>query len=287
MSHLKINNLLFFVLFSIFTSFANANTDLVGRCDGCNDTQKQTYARSWAISLLPTNAYPGTVISTVISVVDLKFDTLTTYRINSMKLPGGGGMAVPPWQTGVVIVSSPATVATKFNNVKLAKGELLNLLNATVIPTSVVGHPWEFVDCGYCENNIQSYLQSTANGKIEAVWLTSQALLLSFGVLNSPLATTYVINFEGGGQVMIEANISVGMKLVIKVIKVIDANNNTVPLKSVDLQNYNIWVPSELASESISSYLNNVGFYLPPGAIGIVTIQDCSKDPSIYEDVCE
>lgn len=278
---------LFLIFFSfLFTSTVSANTDIIGRCDSCTESQKRTLAEQSAVAYMTAaeRASYGQIIK-IINIADLKSDTLITFRVTSLRLPVGGGTPVYGHQT--VLITSSSTVQSKFNNVIHAKSDLKNAIEGSVIPTSVIGHPWEFVNCAYCENNIQDYLRATTSGKVESLWLNIQVLALSFGVLQAGLPATYTISLQGGGKIIIDTSVSADMQLIVKIVKVIDADNNTVPNTSTNLKDMSIWIPNLEAGNSINIYIGSFGFNVPSGSVGIVTIEECTKDPSVHENVCD
>lgn len=272
------------LLFSFTMHMANANTDLVARCDGCSDSAKLQAATTWALKSMTPAEYampPTTTVFKLINVIDLKADAVASYNVTIIHHSAPPRPVRPPnWVAQAVPINTPENIQIKFNDVKMAKTSLDNAINEIVIPTSVVGNAWEFMDCLYCNNVVQDFLRAETRGKIQTFSLSIESLALTLGILSAPLPSTFTIKLQDGGHIVIDITISGDKTLLVKIQQVVDADSNTVPASSAALKNQNIFISGPQSTARFNSLLNPRGFQIPQSRVGIVTIEECSWDPT-------
>jgi hypothetical protein len=58
-----------------------------------------------------------------------------------------------------------------------ARSQLLNAGSNLTVPNSVISDAWQFTNCAFCENNVDSFLNNNFSGEILTVQLTLTAIV--------------------------------------------------------------------------------------------------------------
>lgn len=266
--------LLSFLVVIIFCSALQAKemtkTDV---CTYCDLTEVKQRGLTFAQSQL-ANLEVGDKIN--YHSLDLSTYQTTTLSIKVIEVPH---LQTTQKVTIANVVETPQPIKLKASELKIAVAEAESVSGDITIPETVVSHPWEWVNCAYCENDVHDFITSQSN--LTGILYTIEEITRGLGLLKTSLPNTYEIPMQGGGKVRIKITLDANTKLIIKIHQVIDKNNNNVPLQVAGLGGLRIRVNGDAAT--INYWINafNMGIVDIPN--GTVTITDCEALPSCGE----
>lgn len=239
-------------------------------CTGCDINQIKQNAHNYSYPQLAKMQLGDQILY---HSLDLNTYTTTSVRLTVHEMPFL--QTTKKIFVQEVIATTPA-LTQRMQNLKAAVAEATDASNSITIPASLISHPWEWVNCAYCENDVNDFLKSRTN--MNQALYNIEEIAKAIGLLKSNLPNTYQIAMENGGFVRIKLSVDANGKLYIKIWQVVDKNNNTVPLMAVGLAGMRIKVDGDAAL--INYWINafSLGVYDIPR--GTVTITDCKSLPS-------
>lgn len=288
------NKISFFVLFiTIFSFFGMSKVyaeDGYLQCyEECTtDLEKKHKVRSYVYSNASTSElWTNIRIYKTVHIVNLNTGGVNSYRAT----------IVPPEDDTddvniqVYEISASSIVKNKIKPAADAFRNLSKVANAVTIPSSVVPGAWDFINCAYCENNVNDFVSRTLQGQIETVTTTIATVTAVLGLTYTAIPNTYRIGLEAGGYIEVEMKLlNTPVALTLKVIKVVDNNNNTVPLIAAGLKNLGLQIASFVDIININNKIKDFNFGAPV-RMGYVRIRDCTPNPDYTgkpgQDPCE
>lgn len=262
--------------------------DVSGLCSGCSATEKNNMALNWAASnITPTQAQQG--IKLKFHVLDINEGSVTTFNVYKI-------YQYLPYLNPPTYVYTPASEEINTSRDVVAKAQLLyqeldtlsSDLHLIVIPKSVIDSAWEIPNCAYCANNLSDYLNNHPD--VNTGFDNVQNTLNWLNIVDGKLNETWILTLSDGGKVYVNFNlIQKGQIVVVDIVKVIDANNNTVPMEP-DLWGGQILKGSVESAyfQSIQHYLWRFGYMFKPLPNGTVTVEECRNpsDPPSSKPLC-
>ncbi|WP_172380940.1 hypothetical protein [Vibrio sp. Vb339] len=181
-------------------------------------------------------------------------------------------------------ISSPSNISSKLENIKRERSQLKAQAQELVIPLSIIRDPWEFVKCAYCENAVQSYFNNSLSGQIATLGASITKVAQTLNLISTAIPDQYLIRFESGGYAIFGLTVVVGepTRLLFKVKKVVDIDNNTIPMTSKELPGLNIRIADPARGAVINNYIQRFNYAVPTNVTGVVTITvvDCVNNAS-------
>jgi hypothetical protein len=253
------------VLLSLYVSTTQGVAfagEINGECYKCSYSQREAVA----ITLAQQHLDQGESLFRV-HIFDLPNMIISSFKIVDMD-----GTFV------TTSITTPADIEQYMMDVKESFQNLRTMANNIVIPTTVIDNAWRYANCAFCENNITDYIRGTLDGQITAATLTIAAIAQAVDLVQTNMPNQYSFALANGGEVIVELGISAEATLTMKIVKMIDKNNNTIPAIASSLRQLQIQISTEAEVALINSFINNFNFYVPKGTIGIVTITDCPAE---------
>lgn len=255
-------------------------------CYECSDEIMESKAYSWAYENLNITFDD---IYTDVHVINLVENEILSFKVKKIF-----NSLIPPnmiynrpeamFKISGIKVDTPNVIKQPMVEFQNAKAKLKSASDALVIPTSIIQDAWQFTNCAYCENHVESFFNESLSGEILTVQMTLGTLASSFGLLKTAIPNTYRISLEGGGYLQFSVILNnQPISVVVTITKVVDRDGNTVPFLSKDLQNLNISISSPERANQINSYILPYNFYIPLTS-GYTTITDCIIDPSLDDE---
>jgi hypothetical protein len=142
----------FIFCITLITSFSAFSSPVVEACFNCSASQEMMMAHHYGLSAnTPYGESKYHILNTA------TFD-INTYQILKMKNPD-------PESRGDKItnfnIPTPSVLAKQSLQLKAAADKLSTELMTAAIPSSVISNPWLFVNCAFCTNNTEAYLQKS------------------------------------------------------------------------------------------------------------------------------
>jgi Cu/Ag efflux protein CusF len=268
---------LFITLFSFFGISKVYATDVYLQCyEQCSDMQKKKMVRSNVYhNATPDELFSGKRVYKKAHVVNLITGEVNSYR--AIIMPPEYDYDDVYVSVGEMSVSSD--VKNKIEPARKAFRALKVAASKVTIPKSEIGDAWDFVNCAYCENNVNDFISSSLQGKIETVSVTVATVTQILGLTQTAIPNIYRVNLESGGYIEIKMTLlNTPVVMAIKVLKVVDNNNNTVPLKAEGLNNLRIQVATFQDIIGINNKIRDFNFGAPV-RMGYVTISSCTPNP--------
>ncbi len=255
-----------------------AMADAYVECRDCNHSARVGAAHDWR------RVNPSAPADTLVHVVDMKQKEISSFttKLNPPTPPNQG----PPRVTiSVFNATTPPAVQAYMNNVRSASSQYRSTISGTPIPTSVIPNAWQMVSCAFCENDIETWIRAQAGAQKVLLIESIDALLQAFGIQQTSIADIYVIQLESGGYVEVEISVTnEPVEIDVRVVKVVDKDNNSVPISAQQLNNLTIRL-SGGSAVIVNRYINPFQFYVP-SVQGIVTIVECPPPNPNGNDPC-
>jgi hypothetical protein len=243
------------------------------RCDGCSSSAKQSAAMNWANKRISAQEAQAKVTKHF-HILDSASRSVTTYEVwKSPKRVYHGDSPGSVYLPGARVVPTPSDISRSAAELFNEELRLTSHFSDAVIPSTVVESPWQFVDCGYCVDDVADYLNGS--DKISATALRRKALL-DYLHVDGP-SEKYEVSLEDGGNIIMEVETG-DQSFIVKSVRVIDTDNNTVPLTSSALDGLKVRVEQQSVHE-INRYLAMLGFMLGDryGRTGIAVVTQCHR----------
>lgn len=250
-------------------------------CDGCSPSST---ASNWTINNISEQEALANVQKTL-TIINIETNSIHSYNVHkngtySSYINPPGYVFYP-----VTTSKSPSSTATaKANTVFSATQNFKSTAEDVEIPTDVIDSAWEFTECGYCANNVESYINSQASTVQTAIG-TLQDALSGVGILDNQLLDTSIFNLESGGSIRVKWEFDLNtLTFEINSIKVTDAAGNNVPLSSAGLSSGQSYLSSHDVQQQIDFWLARLGFItnrdnVPPSIVTIVPCKGSASDP--------
>lgn len=255
---------------------AIANADAFVNCKNCSVNARSSAAVAWGMQ----NLKKGPSNTETVHVVDFGLMQISSFGIGwtYIALPPNGPGPQGAWVVYTTPADTPAQLRAPLIRLESSLKTLRTSVEASTIPKEVIAEAWDYVNCGYCSNNIESYLINTFSGDVETVLQLTEALANAFSLIDtSDISNVYRMQLEAGGYIEVEVTILGNVHLKIDVKKVVDPDNNTVPSDSGELVNYRIYVSNLLRNGKINSAINPLMLKIPTTATGVVIIIECNN----------
>lgn len=261
------------VVAGLLCSFLAQGNDVI-ECYGCNSTAEHGVASAWAMNnISETEARAGT--SKKVVVIDLlgrKISTFQAFR-KAVQPPPPLPMQYLPH---LVTVANDPALELQMKDLISAESRLKAAVAPMTIPKSVIAHPWEFINCAYCQNHIRDYLNNSIQGEVETVAQLVNHFATTFGLLKTSLPNTYRLPLQSGGQITFKLTLTNSpIELELEIISVSDENGNNIPLVASQLKGLNLQIMSLQHARIINFFINPYQMFVEVRT-GRVTIKDCS-----------
>jgi len=206
------------ILLLLVVGQAYASETVSGVCFGCDRSAKSRLAVNWA--------------ATHLSREDARQDVRQRYRVLDPLHESAVTFEVYKTADNAPMVEevepNPET-RQKANSLFVSRQSLASTLDAIEIPASVVEDPWAFTGCTDCITEITAYLNS--HDEISTRLMSIQDAQEALNIVDGSLNQEWVLTLEAGGKVHLDLTLErEGESSVADIQKVIDRNNNTVPL---------------------------------------------------------
>ena len=160
-----------------------------------------------------------------------------------------------------MLSSVPSGISTMMTDLSNASNSLVAEAEAKSIPKEVISSPWEFVNCSYCRADVSDYLNNSLEGKIKTVEATAISIAQALNLINTSVPNQFQIPLETGGSILVELTvINSPIKLEVKILRILDTNNNEVQQDVTKLNNMNIKAALEAHIEDMNNYLSPLGY---------------------------
>ncbi len=267
------------IMFSIilFFSFPKAFADIYVQCDLCSETDRRSKANQY----IRANSSPYDGVESgqqeTIHVIDLAGMQASSYdwSLEDFESDLDGNWVLRSFRK----VGTPSTVTTPIKKLKSDVDKLNSAAGNLVIPTSTIEDPWEFINCAYCENGVEDFLNESLEGKILTVSHTINSIAQIFGFGSAGVPNQFRVPLQNGGYLEVKMTLARGSYLIIDVTKVVDKDGNTVPFKKEGLDGLRVRISDEESARTINNYILEFEFFVPIRT-GSVTITDCDIDPN-------
>lgn len=261
---------IFFFLFSLcFSGAALAKYSNVETCINCSVQQKEWKANNYALRDSPI----GISEVHVLDLANYGFTSFEVQKYLNPTYPMHGGQQ---YFINLVEKPTPVELISISNGMIASNRDIEVSTSASSIPVNVLGDPWEYVNCAYCANNIESYVREV--GTVTGAIHNMEHFLRVLGVIDTGIPNLYEMSLASGGRVRFSLQVANNGRIAIKIEKVIDANNNTVPPFALGLNNLNIQIGGQITPEGINQFLVPLGYFIPLNIpMGRVTIKDCPE----------
>lgn len=255
------------IWFSLFFSASIlAAEPVVEPCSDCSSTQTEWMANNYALRKAPIG-------ESVYNALDTKGFGIDSYKITKYINPNYPMISRDQFFITVVDTPTSPSLASKSIQLQSAAAAISQQTSANNIPASVLDDPWRYTNCAFCATDIEDYLRNNAQFDT-AVEIIDQ-LFKQFNITAVGLDNVYEMGLDAGGRVRLKLEVTNDGKLLVKVVAVIDANNNVVPAISSLLDNLQIKVGGVVTSQGVNGFITNFGFFVPIIPTGTVTIKDC------------
>ncbi|WP_158769990.1 hypothetical protein [Paraglaciecola sp. L1A13] len=258
---------------------AIANTINSVECFDCSYSQRNAKANTWAMQNI-SNSSLGIANAQSVNIVDLSNREISTFKVwkQMTTLPPPHPSTPLPYTSAQ---NTPEPVQNHMDALITAFSNLKSKADSIVFPTSPetgIIDAWSFVNCAFCQNDVNTFLNESMYGELRAAELTLVSIAEAFGLIQTSISDSFKIGLESGGELIIKLTIladsSDGDYLEVEIVEVIDADNNSVPQNAAGLSGLNIRVGSENQANHINLLIGAFGYFIPVRT-GVVTIKDC------------
>ncbi|MBJ2131131.1 hypothetical protein JC525_19645 [Alteromonas sp. IB21] len=195
-----------------------------------------------------------------ITLVDIYNKNARSFDVTLSLTPSLPGMPEVPIVT-YMLSSVPSGISTMMTDLSNASNSLVAEAEAKSIPKEVISSPWEFVNCSYCRADVSDYLNNSLEGKIKTVEATAISIAQALNLINTSVPNQFQIPLETGGSILVELTvINSPIKLEVKILRILDTNNNEVQQDVTKLNNMNIKAALEAHIEDMNNYLSPLGY---------------------------
>lgn len=238
-----------FVFLNAIASIANGNT--VVECYNC---AKPSTISSWGLTNLSRNETQR------ITLVDLYNKEAMSFDVTLRDTPTLPGIPSVP-MVGYLPAPVPSDIKVMMDDLNEASYALVRAAQSKTIPKTVIESPWEFVNCAYCRADVSNYLNGILQGKINTVKLTAVTIGQALGLINTSVPNKFLIELEAGGSILVELTVvNSPINLEVKILRVLDPDNNEVAQNIAELNGMNIKVSVLKHVEDMNNYLNPHGY---------------------------
>ena len=252
-------------------------------CYDCTSAEMLSASTRWGDENLTKSDFMKGITKDVhvINIIDNKIETYNVKLILMHQQP----MPFRPRPVSTRVYT-PSNIQNKITPFIRARSNLKKATNELIIPASEISNAWQVINCAFCTNNIQRYVNQSLTGERISLQVSLEAMNSFFGLTHTGVPAVYKIKLELGGYVEVKMSITAeSTELKIELMKSVDRNGNTVPFKSADLKDLVIQIPSYADADRINKYLNM--FYFTTSAkIGYVIIRPCIRIPEQDEYEC-
>lgn len=207
------------------------------------------------------------------NVLDTKSFGVDSYKITKYINPNFPFISREQFFITVNDTPTAPSLASKSIQLQSAAATISQQTSGNDIPISVLDDPWRYTNCAYCAVDIEDFLRS--NAQFDTAVEVIDQLLKQFNITAVGLDNVYEMRLEAGGKLRLQLEVTNDGTLLVKVVAVIDANNNVVPATSALLNNLQIRVGGAVSAQIINGFITNYGFFVPNIPRGTVTIKDC------------
>lgn len=277
---MKLVTLLFIFAISIFSSTSNAgtiyevmsDTDGVIECYNCQSTTENIFVNVWAWHHF-TDQESASGVSKELTIIDLYNTSTKTFSIvmeaDPSRQTDDGSIWYQPRKT---LVSTPTFIQSKMQSVTTALEDFNDEASDLEIPESIVDDAWRFVNCAYCKNDINDFVNSRLSGKKLVVEGTIISIAQAFNLINTAVPNEFILPLAVGGHIKVKLTITAQpIQLDVEIVEVVDKHNNTISTSASNLKGQNIRIVDMNQARFIQNILNNFHLKIPL-KIGIVTI---------------
>lgn len=261
-------------LFTIFSFSFSATADYSILYDNCSDSKKRQLVSNFTnANISPAEAVQR--VTKVVHIIDTRQKTVTSYDV--WKDARYLSYLNPPTYAYVPGYKEVPTYSRFQSKAEQLFAEIKKMdyaMSSIKVPKEVIGGAWEFTNCAYCENEVRDWLVNTE--KINEPFYLVQNTLSYLNIVNGTLNKVYVLTLESGGKITVKLQVvNEGEVAQIKVTKVVDAKNNTVPLKSGGLNNLILKPPMNHYYQDMQHYLWRFGYTIKETPAGTVAVTVC------------
>ena len=217
------------ILLSV-TSTQSLAEDVNIVCDACSVIEMEAKAKQELANRIPPQADEGEYYLNV-NVIDFYRNTEKTFEVSV----DVGYRPVRPRDFSAKKIASSSKFKSDIRRLKTARKKVKEEVESGGIPSSVVSSPWKIPGRSYVVNDIRDYIKS--NVKAAIVTTKIQSYASAMGLLKTPLPNVFKVNLDAGGYVEVKIEAASGINFDVTIEKVVDIDNNTLPLKKSDMKN--------------------------------------------------
>lgn len=218
------------VIFLVVTSNQALAEEVNIICDACSITEMKVKAKQELSDIIPPGEYDGEY-NLIVNVIDFYSNRENTFAV-SLYI-GDGPVRPSDFKAKSIITSSKFKKNIKA--LKKARKEVKTEVESGGIPSSVVSSAWRIPGRSYVVNNIEDYIKNNVQAAI--VTTKIQRYASAMGLMKTPLPDTYRINLDAGGYLEVKIEAAAGLTFGVKLEKVVDSDNNTLPFNKSDMKN--------------------------------------------------
>lgn len=254
-------------IFLLLPTVSKAADINMNACSDCSASQTEWMAKSYALS----NEAP--IGESAFNVLDTRNFNIDSYKVTKYVNPNYPMISREPYFISVLETQTPPNLLSKSIDLQSAAAKISQHTSSNNIPVSVLDDPWRYTNCAYCSIDIEDFLRNNAQFD-NAVEVIDQ-LLKQLNITAVGLDNIYEMGLDAGGRVRLQLEVTNEGELLVKVVAVIDSNNNVVPATSALLKNLQIRLGGLVTPSAVNRFITNYGFYVPNIPRGTVTITDC------------
>tara|TARA_R100001377_G_C3180985_1_gene106642 strand:- start:279 stop:1100 length:822 start_codon:yes stop_codon:yes gene_type:complete len=199
-------------------------------CDACSITEMKTKAKQELANSLPPEEYEGEY-NLKVNVIDFYNNRENTFAV-SVYVDYG---PVRPSDFKAKLITSSSRFKENMQRLKKARKQVKTEVEAGGIPSSVVSSAWRIPGRSYVVNNIEDYIKSNVQVAIATTKIQSYASAM--GLIKTPLPNTFRIKLDAGGYIEVKIEAAAGLTFGVKLEKIVDSDNNTLPFNKSDMKN--------------------------------------------------
>ncbi|WP_448568381.1 hypothetical protein [Thalassotalea ganghwensis] len=277
------------VLFVVlaFLKINTTHAEAYIECYKCSSTETKWSADAWAQKNV-TQSEADRRIYKDVHIIDLYYRSITSYQVSlrTQPKPPPSNPFPPIYVPDSRLITTPSHLIAEINDLKNALQAVKEEAESLTIPKTILANAWESVNCAYCTNQINDYVNQQTAGKIATAQHVLEHFILMFGLINTSTPDTYIIPLEAGGKIIVKVKITnAPIQIDVKVLNYIDIDNNSVPPSSSKLKNMRIRVTSKENANVINGYINVFSLHIPEQT-GTATITDCPIGPDGISPEC-
>lgn len=241
-------------------------------CDGCTLNEMKTKAKRSLENSIPPEEEEGEYQLTV-NFIDFINDKEKTFNVAVYV-----GYRQIRDRDFIVRETVPSDkFKSDIKNVKNERNKVKTEVESDGIPINIVSSAWRIPGRSYVVNDLKDYIKANVQTAIATTKLQSYAS--SMGLIKTPLPNVFKIPLDAGGYVEVELNAAGGLTFEVKLKKVIDSDNNTLPLKKSEVQYQSFRIsPGASYIDDLNSVLTMWGMSNKKVSTGTVKIHDLVCD---------